>query len=156
MENSILYRVVNLSNWWIILFSWLLSPWLLFIIMVFIFSSIGSQASWNHVDNLILRKFFWEPEAPKWHAQLASLEVGVNESSSVLGGMMSFSVKSKTNDTVKCEVIDGGELKSRRHLNVRGKSATLPSITGVFDIYVVPLFIWSLALQFSSFIFPRF
>jgi pyruvate kinase len=30
---------------------------------------------------------------------------------------------------VLCEVVDGGELKSRRHLNVRGKSATLPSIT---------------------------
>ncbi|PNY09213.1 pyruvate kinase [Trifolium pratense] len=45
------------------------------------------------------------------------------------GGMMSFLVKSKTADTVKCEVIDGGELASRRHLNVRGKSATLPSIT---------------------------
>ncbi|KAI9076277.1 hypothetical protein K1719_041772 [Acacia pycnantha] len=45
------------------------------------------------------------------------------------GGMMSLVVKSKTNDLVKCEVIDGGELKSRRHLNVRGKSATLPSIT---------------------------
>jgi pyruvate kinase len=43
---------------------------------------------------------------------------------------MSLVVKSKTVDTVKCEVIDGGELKSRRHLNVRGKSATLPSITG--------------------------
>jgi hypothetical protein len=27
--------------------------------------------------------------------------------------------------------VDGGELKSRRHLNVRGKSATLPSITGL-------------------------
>ncbi|NP_001313038.1 pyruvate kinase isozyme G, chloroplastic [Nicotiana tabacum] len=45
------------------------------------------------------------------------------------GGMMSLAVKSKTSDIVKCEVIDGGELKSRRHLNVRGKSATLPSIT---------------------------
>ncbi|TVU31598.1 hypothetical protein EJB05_23293 [Eragrostis curvula] len=45
------------------------------------------------------------------------------------GGMMSLIVKSKTADTVKCEVVDGGELKSRRHLNVRGKSATLPSIT---------------------------
>lgn len=45
------------------------------------------------------------------------------------GGMMSLAVKSKTADTVKCEVVDGGELKSRRHLNVRGKSATLPSIT---------------------------
>ncbi|EYU44104.1 hypothetical protein ABFS82_05G074300 [Erythranthe guttata] len=45
------------------------------------------------------------------------------------GGMMSLAVKSKTKDVVKCEVVDGGELKSRRHLNVRGKSATLPSIT---------------------------
>ncbi|KAL0321503.1 UNVERIFIED_CONTAM: Plastidial pyruvate kinase [Sesamum calycinum] len=45
------------------------------------------------------------------------------------GGMMSLMVKSKTKDSVKCEVVDGGELKSRRHLNVRGKSATLPSIT---------------------------
>ncbi|CAN1199999.1 Pyruvate kinase isozyme G, chloroplastic [Linum perenne] len=45
------------------------------------------------------------------------------------GGMMSLVVKSKTTETVKCEVVDGGELKSRRHLNVRGKSATLPSIT---------------------------
>ena len=43
---------------------------------------------------------------------------------------MSFLVKSKNEDSVKCEVVDGGELKSRRHLNVRGKSATLPSITG--------------------------
>eukprot|EP00249_Psilotum_nudum_P021283 c28049_g1_i3 orf=342-2216(+) len=45
------------------------------------------------------------------------------------GGMMALLVKSKTTDSVLCEVIDGGELKSRRHLNVRGKSATLPSIT---------------------------
>jgi pyruvate kinase len=48
------------------------------------------------------------------------------------GGMMALAVKSKSADTVKCEVVDGGELKSRRHLNVRGKSATLPSITGKF------------------------
>lgn len=47
---------------------------------------------------------------------------------------MSLAVKSKTKDLVKCVVIDGGELKSRRHLNVRGKSATLPSITGKFGI----------------------
>lgn len=43
---------------------------------------------------------------------------------------MSLQVKSKTGEEVLCEVVDGGELKSRRHLNVRGKSATLPSITG--------------------------
>lgn len=45
------------------------------------------------------------------------------------GGMMSLAVKAKKDDMVKCVVVDGGELKSRRHLNVRGKSATLPSIT---------------------------
>lgn len=50
---------------------------------------------------------------------------------------MSLVVKSKTKDVVKCEVIDGGELKSRRHLNVRGKSATLPSITGIILLYFV-------------------
>ncbi|XP_020261308.1 pyruvate kinase isozyme G, chloroplastic [Asparagus officinalis] len=56
-------------------------------------------------------------------------DVDAGDTLLVDGGMMSLSVKSKTADTVKCEVIDGGELKSRRHLNVRGKSATLPSIT---------------------------
>ncbi|XP_066312249.1 pyruvate kinase isozyme G, chloroplastic-like [Miscanthus floridulus] len=56
-------------------------------------------------------------------------DVEVGDMLLVDGGMMSFLVKSKTEDSVKCEVIDGGELKSRRHLNVRGKSATLPSIT---------------------------
>ncbi|KAL6127197.1 hypothetical protein ACLB2K_075239 [Fragaria x ananassa] len=57
-------------------------------------------------------------------------DVEVGDMLLVDGGMMSFLVKSKTADSVKCEVVDGGELKSRRHLNVRGKSATLASITG--------------------------
>ncbi|TKY70728.1 Pyruvate kinase isozyme G [Spatholobus suberectus] len=56
-------------------------------------------------------------------------DVEVGDVLLVDGGMMSLAVKSKAKDLVKCEVIDGGELKSRRHLNVRGKSATLPSIT---------------------------
>ncbi|XP_039069580.1 plastidial pyruvate kinase 2-like [Hibiscus syriacus] len=56
-------------------------------------------------------------------------DVEVGDMLLVDGGMMSLVVKSKTKDSVKCEVVDGGELKSRRHLNVRGKSATLPSIT---------------------------
>ncbi|XP_059667160.1 plastidial pyruvate kinase 2 [Cornus florida] len=56
-------------------------------------------------------------------------DVEVGDMLLVDGGMMSFLVKSKTEDSVTCEVVDGGELKSRRHLNVRGKSATLPSIT---------------------------
>ncbi|KAL2527379.1 Plastidial pyruvate kinase 2 [Abeliophyllum distichum] len=56
-------------------------------------------------------------------------DVEVGDMLLVDGGMMSLMVKSKTEDSVRCEVIDGGELKSRRHLNVRGKSATLASIT---------------------------
>ncbi|XP_058096005.1 plastidial pyruvate kinase 2-like [Magnolia sinica] len=56
-------------------------------------------------------------------------DVEVGDMLLVDGGMMSLVVKSKTEDSVRCEVVDGGELKSRRHLNVRGKSATLPSIT---------------------------
>ncbi|KAM4085423.1 hypothetical protein ACJW30_10G026800 [Castanea mollissima] len=56
-------------------------------------------------------------------------DVEVGDTLLVDGGMMSLAVKSKTKDLVKCVVVDGGELKSRRHLNVRGKSANLPSIT---------------------------
>lgn len=56
-------------------------------------------------------------------------DVEVGDILLVDGGMMSLAVKSKTKDLVKCIVVDGGELKSRRHLNVRGKSANLPSIT---------------------------
>ncbi|KAK4436258.1 Plastidial pyruvate kinase [Sesamum alatum] len=56
-------------------------------------------------------------------------DVEVGDMLLVDGGMMSLVVTSKNEDSVKCEVVDGGELKSRRHLNVRGKSATLPSIT---------------------------
>ncbi|KAK8587391.1 hypothetical protein V6N13_086377 [Hibiscus sabdariffa] len=56
-------------------------------------------------------------------------DVEVGDILLVDGGMMSLVVKSKTKDLVTCVVVDGGELKSRRHLNVRGKSATLPSIT---------------------------
>ncbi|KAJ6851188.1 pyruvate kinase isozyme G, chloroplastic-like [Iris pallida] len=56
-------------------------------------------------------------------------DVAIGDIILVDGGMMSLAVRSKSADTVKCEVVDGGELKSRRHLNVRGKSATLPSIT---------------------------
>ncbi|XP_031388953.1 pyruvate kinase isozyme G, chloroplastic isoform X2 [Punica granatum] len=56
-------------------------------------------------------------------------DVEVGDILLVDGGMMSLAVKEKTADVVKCVVVDGGELKSRRHLNVRGKSANLPSIT---------------------------
>ena len=56
-------------------------------------------------------------------------EVKVGDTILVDGGMLSFKVKEKTNMDVICECLDNGTLTSRRHLNIRGKSAKLPSIT---------------------------
>ena len=56
-------------------------------------------------------------------------DVHVGDLLLVDGGMMSLEVVNVTSKDVDCKVVDGGVLKSRRHLNVRGKSASLPSIT---------------------------
>ncbi len=45
------------------------------------------------------------------------------------GGLLSFRVTAVSGRDVLCRCVEGGELASRRHLNVRGKSASLPSIT---------------------------
>lgn len=45
------------------------------------------------------------------------------------GGLLSFRVINLKDKNVVCECIDGGEITSRRHINIRGKSAKLPSIT---------------------------
>jgi len=45
------------------------------------------------------------------------------------GGMISLLVKNISGLDVNCECVDEGVLTSRRHLNIRGKSADLPSIT---------------------------
>lgn len=45
------------------------------------------------------------------------------------GGIMSMEVQRITDTDVECRVVDGGTLGSRRHLNIRGKSANLPAIT---------------------------
>ena len=45
------------------------------------------------------------------------------------GGLLSFRVLSVKGRDVVCRCVEGGELGGRRHLNVRGKSASLPSIT---------------------------
>ncbi len=45
------------------------------------------------------------------------------------GGMLSLKVVHITGVDVHCESLDDGLLGSRRHLNIRGKSADLPSIT---------------------------
>ncbi len=45
------------------------------------------------------------------------------------GGLLSFRVTAVQGRDVVCRCVEGGALSSRRHLNVRGKSASLPSIT---------------------------
>ena len=45
------------------------------------------------------------------------------------GGIMSMEVAEVDGNDVRCFVVDGGTMKSRRHLNIRGKSANLPAIT---------------------------
>lgn len=56
-------------------------------------------------------------------------DVKVGDTLLVDGGMCSFLVTEVTETDVISECIDGGTLTSRRHLNVRGKSASLPAIT---------------------------
>lgn len=56
-------------------------------------------------------------------------DVEVGDVILVDGGVMSMKVSKKTKMDIICEIIDGGKLGSRRHLNIRGKSAKLPSIT---------------------------
>ncbi len=56
-------------------------------------------------------------------------DVAVGDTVLVDGGIMSMEVKTINGNDVICEVIDGGTMGSRRHLNIRGKSANLPAIT---------------------------
>lgn len=56
-------------------------------------------------------------------------DVSVNDMLLVDGGMLSLKILEKTKQDVVCEVVDGGVMGSRRHLNIRGKSANLPAIT---------------------------
>lgn len=56
-------------------------------------------------------------------------DVYVGDTLLVDGGMCSFLCTEVTETDVVSECIDGGTLTSRRHLNVRGKSASLPAIT---------------------------
>jgi len=56
-------------------------------------------------------------------------DVAVGDTVLVDGGIMSMEVISIDGNDVNCKVIDGGTMGSRRHLNIRGKSANLPAIT---------------------------
>lgn len=56
-------------------------------------------------------------------------DVHVGDILLVDGGICSFLCTNVTETDVETECVDGGTLTSRRHLNVRGKSASLPAIT---------------------------
>ena len=56
-------------------------------------------------------------------------DVEVGDVLLVDGGIISLDVIEIKGPDVRCRAREDGEFKSRRHLNVRGKSATLPSIT---------------------------
>ncbi len=45
------------------------------------------------------------------------------------GGMLSLEVVKITQTDIQCRCLEDGILESRRHINIRGKSADLPSIT---------------------------
>ncbi|MCK9296715.1 MAG: pyruvate kinase [Desulfobulbaceae bacterium] len=56
-------------------------------------------------------------------------EVEFGDTVLIDGGMISLLVKEVTATDVRCLCLDNGVLTSRRHINIRGKSADLPSIT---------------------------
>jgi pyruvate kinase len=56
-------------------------------------------------------------------------DIEVGDTILVDGGMISLQVVEKTSHDAITRVIDGGTLISRRHLNIKGKSAQLPPIT---------------------------
>jgi len=56
-------------------------------------------------------------------------DVSVGDVILIDGGMLTFEVKEKTKKDVITECLEGGELTSRRHVNIKGKSSSLPTIT---------------------------
>ncbi len=56
-------------------------------------------------------------------------EVQVGEKITVDNGLINLKVLEKNQGTMKCRVIDGGTMKSNRHVNLPGIRVNLPSIT---------------------------
>mgnify|MGYP001942778961 FL=1 len=55
--------------------------------------------------------------------------VGIDDIITVDNGLINLQVLSKKDKTMKCKVIDGGTLKSKRHVNLPGIHVNLPAIT---------------------------
>lgn len=56
-------------------------------------------------------------------------EVQIGEKITVDNGLINLQVLKKDHGTMKCRVIDGGTMKSKRHVNLPGVKVNLPSIT---------------------------
>ena len=56
-------------------------------------------------------------------------EVQIGEKITVDNGLINLEVLDKNHGTMKCRVIDGGTMKSKRHVNLPGVKVNLPSIT---------------------------
>ena len=56
-------------------------------------------------------------------------EVQIGEKITVDNGLINLAVLEKDHGTMKCRVIDGGTMKSKRHVNLPGVKVNLPSIT---------------------------
>lgn len=65
------------------------------------------------------------------HINYADLtqSVGIGDRITVDNGLMNFQVLEKQGRLMKCKVIDGGILKSKRHVNLPGIRVNLPAIT---------------------------
>jgi pyruvate kinase len=57
------------------------------------------------------------------------IDVDVGDQILIDSGLMTLQVVSKTDTSVILESLDDGSIGSRRHVNIRGKSANLPAIT---------------------------
>ena len=56
-------------------------------------------------------------------------DVEIGDQLLVDSGLINLKIVDKTATDVICEVLDGGSMGSRRHINILGKSANLPAIT---------------------------
>ena len=72
-----------------------------------------------------------EPSVKTLHVNYQYLidEVKLGQSLSVDSGLVKLKVLSREEDHLRCEVIHGGFLKGRRHVNLPGVAVQLPSIT---------------------------
>ena len=56
-------------------------------------------------------------------------DVSVGDTILADGGILNFEITEKTDTDMICTCLNDGEMTSRRHLNIKGKTATLPTIT---------------------------